>query len=188
MNSEINRLNSFRHWPANTGVDPTELARAGFFYTGQRDLVKCFCCGLTLHKWCEGDDPFHEHHRHSANCPFLTNPFTSGNVPIQYGPEETNSWNNREQRIRQRSQVSHLSESSEIPIRLRSVRMRTHLNPLFNQWQLLNINTNRPKNPYYTLLANRRRSFRNWPIEHKQKAERLAEAGFFYTGKIIRTM
>ena len=193
MKSELNRLNSFSNWPNSTGVDPAELARAGFYYTGQGDLVKCFCCGIGVHSWCPLDDPEDEHHIHSANCPFLINPSSSGNVPILIGPEETNSGNNRENQRRSRSQLSHPSESSEIPIRLEGVksRMRTHIgndsiNSLLNQWELLHIVTDRPKHPNYRLLANRTRSFKNWPIEHIQKGKRLAEAGFYYTGKMLQ--
>ena len=40
---------------------PSELADAGFYYTGQADRVKCFQCGLILHSWEPMGLPWHAH-------------------------------------------------------------------------------------------------------------------------------
>ena len=52
-----------RPWP-HTGDSaplPSELANAGFYYTGQADRVKCFQCGLILHSWELMGLPWHAH-------------------------------------------------------------------------------------------------------------------------------
>ena len=82
MNIEANRLASFQNWPSDAPVRPTPLAKAGFYYYGQNDEVKCFSCRGRVLQWAPGDDPMNEHRRHFPNCPFLISPSSSGNVPL----------------------------------------------------------------------------------------------------------
>ncbi|WP_366139432.1 RING-HC finger protein [uncultured Endozoicomonas sp.] len=53
--TECYRLSTFFHFPANTPVNPRDLAKAGFLYTGYKDRVKCFECSLCIDSWLEGD-------------------------------------------------------------------------------------------------------------------------------------
>ncbi|KAL6469991.1 hypothetical protein MHYP_G00211100 [Metynnis hypsauchen] len=55
------RLLTFVHWPARIPVRPDQLAKAGFYYVGRNDDVKCFCCDGGLRCWESGDDPWVEH-------------------------------------------------------------------------------------------------------------------------------
>ena len=55
------RLKTFKNWPKQIEQQPKDLAEAGFYYTKIGDKVRCFYCGLTLHKWVKGDDPVCEH-------------------------------------------------------------------------------------------------------------------------------
>ncbi|KAM8960820.1 baculoviral IAP repeat-containing protein 1-like [Pelodytes ibericus] len=78
-NEEV-RFDSFKEWPENAQADPAALAKAGFYYTGISDSVKCFTCGICLHLFEPGDDPLEEHQKHSPKCEFLhtlTNPTVS---------------------------------------------------------------------------------------------------------------
>ncbi|XP_072270515.1 baculoviral IAP repeat-containing protein 7 isoform X1 [Pyxicephalus adspersus] len=68
---ERQRLGTFHNWPQYTGVTPEQLARAGFFYTGQRDNVRCFHCDGELRNWERGDDPWREHAKWFPRCEFL---------------------------------------------------------------------------------------------------------------------
>ncbi|KAG2461468.1 BIR7A protein, partial [Polypterus senegalus] len=61
MEEEGSRLSSYHNWPPSASVHPQLLARAGFFYTGHSDNVKCFYCDGGLRNWEEGDDPWREH-------------------------------------------------------------------------------------------------------------------------------
>ncbi|KFQ46282.1 Baculoviral IAP repeat-containing protein 7-B [Nestor notabilis] len=71
MVTEEARLLTFRNWPRYAGVHPEDLARAGFFYTGQRDVVRCFYCNGGVRSWSFGDDPWWEHARWYPGCDFL---------------------------------------------------------------------------------------------------------------------
>ncbi|XP_045174784.2 baculoviral IAP repeat-containing protein 2-like [Mercenaria mercenaria] len=64
------RLMSYTNWRHRT-PDPPRLSQAGFFFTNQEDLVRCFQCGIGLKDFSPDDDPLLEHIRHSKQCPFL---------------------------------------------------------------------------------------------------------------------
>ncbi|XP_078061637.1 baculoviral IAP repeat-containing protein 1-like [Mustelus asterias] len=68
---ERSRLESFHTWPPDVNASPAELAKAGFFYRGFGDQIQCFCCGVQLCRWQEGDEAWMEHERHSPECPHL---------------------------------------------------------------------------------------------------------------------
>uniref|UniRef100_UPI00398F0337 baculoviral IAP repeat-containing protein 7-like n=1 Tax=Pristiophorus japonicus TaxID=55135 RepID=UPI00398F0337 len=71
MEAEEARLSTFTNWPASITIQPPPLARAGFFYTGHRDNVKCFHCDGGLRNWEPGDDPWMEHAKWFPRCEFL---------------------------------------------------------------------------------------------------------------------
>lgn len=55
------RLVSFYYWPSQMKQRGKEMAEAGFFYTGQEDIVICFCCGLARAGWCHFNKAREEH-------------------------------------------------------------------------------------------------------------------------------
>ncbi|XP_009642014.2 baculoviral IAP repeat-containing protein 7 isoform X3 [Egretta garzetta] len=71
MVAEEMRLSTFRNWPHYTDMHPEQLARAGFFYTGQDDIVRCFYCDGGVRNWSFGDDPWREHAKWYPRCEFL---------------------------------------------------------------------------------------------------------------------
>ncbi|NXN80932.1 BIR7B protein, partial [Bombycilla garrulus] len=71
MVTEEMRLSTFENWPRNSNVHPDQLARAGFFYTGQGDVVRCFYCDGGVRSWSYGDDPWREHAKWYPECEFL---------------------------------------------------------------------------------------------------------------------
>uniref|UniRef100_A0A667ZKJ7 RING-type E3 ubiquitin transferase n=1 Tax=Myripristis murdjan TaxID=586833 RepID=A0A667ZKJ7_9TELE len=71
MEEEDSRLTTFHNWPTGASVQPDVLARAGFFYTGHGDNVKCFYCDGGLRNWEPGDDPWQEHAKWFPRCEFL---------------------------------------------------------------------------------------------------------------------
>ncbi|KAI7794414.1 putative baculoviral IAP repeat containing 7 [Triplophysa rosa] len=71
MESEDSRLTTYHNWPTGASVQPDTLARAGFFYTGHGDNVKCFYCDGGLRNWEPGDDPWQEHAKWFPQCEYL---------------------------------------------------------------------------------------------------------------------
>ncbi|CAC5382816.1 XIAP [Mytilus coruscus] len=65
------RLKTFDKWKFGEKQNPRNLSESGYFYTGEGDIVRCFCCDLGLAEWDESDDPWTEHARHSPRCWFL---------------------------------------------------------------------------------------------------------------------
>lgn len=71
-NLEAGRLNSFQSgkWPHpdDSRCSAANMAKAGFYYKGFKDQVKCFCCHIKLEGWTvEEDDPWQ---KHSCVCYF----------------------------------------------------------------------------------------------------------------------
>ncbi|KAG7177450.1 death-associated inhibitor of apoptosis 2-like 3, partial [Homarus americanus] len=48
-----------------------DLAKAGFYYFGFFDMVRCFSCGVGLHNWEKNEEPWNVHARWSSSCEFL---------------------------------------------------------------------------------------------------------------------
>ncbi|GAB1298502.1 Baculoviral IAP repeat-containing protein 1a [Apodemus speciosus] len=59
-NEEL-RMDTFKDWPLESPVAVEALVKAGLFYTGKKDIVRCFSCGGCMESWAEGDDPMEDH-------------------------------------------------------------------------------------------------------------------------------
>ncbi|KAM7235433.1 hypothetical protein CapIbe_012619 [Capra ibex] len=70
---ELYRMSTYSAFPAGVPVSERSLARAGFYYTGVNDKVKCFCCGLMLDNWKQGDNPIEKHKKLYPSCSFVQN-------------------------------------------------------------------------------------------------------------------
>lgn len=66
------RLNSFQHFPRSEEISAERLARAGFYFTGEADKVRCFSCHATVEDWNRGDTPLNRHQQASPDCKFLS--------------------------------------------------------------------------------------------------------------------
>ncbi|OWF42757.1 inhibitor of apoptosis [Mizuhopecten yessoensis] len=62
------RSGTFNGFPNHLDQTPLQMARAGFFYAGYGDYVRCFFCGGGLRNWEAGDDPWVEHARWFPRC------------------------------------------------------------------------------------------------------------------------
>ncbi|XP_061658885.1 baculoviral IAP repeat-containing protein 2 [Syngnathoides biaculeatus] len=71
MQQNDERLLTFVNWPTRIPVRPEQLAKAGFYYVGRNDDVKCFCCDGGLRCWESGDDPWVEHAKWFPRCEYL---------------------------------------------------------------------------------------------------------------------
>ena len=66
------RLKTFSMWPVQiVNPSPQQLAEAGFFYSGQSDIVKCFSCDVKVSQWMATDKPWDEHLKWSPNCVYI---------------------------------------------------------------------------------------------------------------------
>ena len=67
------RLKSFQgiDWPRHIAAQPEMLAKAGFYYIGPDDRVKCGYCGGVLKRWAKDDSPIEEHIKHYPECAFV---------------------------------------------------------------------------------------------------------------------
>lgn len=74
------RMDTFKDWPHKSPVAVEALVRAGLFYTGKKDTVRCFSCGGCMCNWEEGDDPLEDHTKFFPNCVFLQNLKSSAEV------------------------------------------------------------------------------------------------------------
>lgn len=65
---EATRLETYQNWPVSF-IEPTDLARAGFYYINRSDQVKCAWCQRVIGEWEISDDPVMEHLKFSPACP-----------------------------------------------------------------------------------------------------------------------
>ncbi|KAE9528494.1 hypothetical protein AGLY_012065 [Aphis glycines] len=65
-----NRLKTYNKWPLKF-ITPDKLAKAGFYYTGIKDKVKCLYCSIDLEYWGKNDDPYIEHKLLSPHCQYF---------------------------------------------------------------------------------------------------------------------
>ncbi|XP_050057850.1 death-associated inhibitor of apoptosis 1-like isoform X1 [Aphis gossypii] len=93
----ISRLKTFNLFPLTSSQDKYSLAESGFIYSGKKDIVECFCCGIILHRWEKEDNPWIEHSRWNPKCVFVLlskgNQFVE-NVVKKYGSIELGSYSN----------------------------------------------------------------------------------------------
>ncbi|RWS22317.1 baculoviral IAP repeat-containing protein 3-like isoform X2 [Leptotrombidium deliense] len=64
------RERSFKDWKIDF-IPTSDLSRAGFYYTGIGDVVRCFACNGLIYSWENGDDPLTEHKKHFPLCSFV---------------------------------------------------------------------------------------------------------------------
>lgn len=88
MNEEAARLATFADWPAPARqiLLPGALARAGFYYTGTGDTVRCAFCRVCIRHWEPGDLAFRRHRRESPACSLVLGTCTS-NVTLEDVPQ-----------------------------------------------------------------------------------------------------
>jgi len=66
-----NRLESFSRWPNESPDFIKELAEAGFYFSSEPDVVKCFSCGVKIGGWHDGDNPLERHEEKNEECRHL---------------------------------------------------------------------------------------------------------------------
>ncbi|XP_060615655.2 baculoviral IAP repeat-containing protein 1 [Anolis sagrei] len=74
MRSEVQRLKTFLSQPPGNALStwaPLEMAAAGFYHTGTKTAIQCFCCGLVLLARSIRRSPYVEHKKFWSKCAFI---------------------------------------------------------------------------------------------------------------------
>ncbi|KAL6117937.1 xiap [Pungitius sinensis] len=154
--SEINRrLDSFRGSSLAQQVPAERLARAGFYFTGCADRVRCFSCGKTVENWCRGDSPVERHKEVSPSCIFLS--FT----------QRTNFNLSCENRLT--NGFSYNEEAEDMEYRLR-------------RGEVVDESTY-PMSPHMRSEEARLHTLSTWPSSAPVRPRDLAQAGLYYLGQ-----
>lgn len=171
------RLQSYDNWPVRF-MEPAALAAAGLYYTGFMDRVRCFECDIVIARWEEYDNLMTEHQLWRPSCPFVRQR-PCGNIPIQANSDATPTQNSRS------NPEGRLEGASALP------SSNPTGPPLMNTLKLGMINLTEhiePTHPEFVSLDARIKSFTSWPLSMFLSKEKLAEAGFYYTGESDQTV
>nr|XP_046180667.1 E3 ubiquitin-protein ligase XIAP-like isoform X2 [Oncorhynchus gorbuscha] len=152
------RLDSFRGSPLAQQVSAERLARAGFYFTGQADKVRCFSCHKTVENWCGGDTPAERHAEVSPNCKFLSCTHRSRVNSLQ-GAMLTNE--------------PHYNEDAE------DMEFRLRTGEVVDE-------STYPMVPHMVSEDSRFNTLGPWPSTSPVRPRELAQAGLFYLGESDR--
>nr|XP_020485299.1 E3 ubiquitin-protein ligase XIAP [Labrus bergylta] len=155
MNS---RLDSFRGSGLASQMSAERLARAGFYFTGQADRVRCFSCQKTVENWCREDTPVERHKEVSPSCKFL-----SCTHRPSFGPSSDTSLNNG---------LTYNEEAEDMEYRLRTGEVVDE--------------TTYPMAPHMKSEEVRLQTYSSWPPTAPVRPRDLAEAGLYYLGELDR--
>ncbi|XP_063593637.1 baculoviral IAP repeat-containing protein 7-A-like [Penaeus indicus] len=160
------RRRTFASWPS-ASADPDALARDGFFYTGEKDHVRCVFCGRHIGAWAPDDHVRTDHARYSPECSFVAGHLT-GNIPR--APRTHDDDAGRLYAFLDDYHASRLAHRP--PAHEGEISVRRRAPPSDEQ----------PAFPEFARRDTRRRTFSAWPGGAGARADSLAEAGFIYTG------
>lgn len=167
---ELYRMSTYSTFPAGVPVSERSLARAGFYYTGVIDKVKCFCCGLMLDNWKQGDNPVEKHKKLYPSCGFvqhLHSALVSG-ASVQLVPAPTPL-------LLPSLENSGYFSGSYADFPSNPVSSRPDLDPVRMS----------PYNYAMRTEEARLQTFQTWPLAFLSPVE-LAKAGFYYLGSADR--
>ncbi|KAK5865094.1 hypothetical protein PBY51_016285 [Eleginops maclovinus] len=152
------RLDSFRGSGLAQQVSAERLARAGFYFTGQADRVRCFSCQATVENWCRGDTPVERHKEVSPSCRFLSC-IHRPNFNPGFDTSLTNG-------------SAYNEEAEDMEFRLRTGEVVDQ--SIF------------PMLPHMRSEEARLRTLSDWPSDAPVTPQDLAQAGLYYLGEADR--
>ncbi|XP_038604158.1 E3 ubiquitin-protein ligase XIAP [Tachyglossus aculeatus] len=169
---EHNRLKTFANFPSNSPVSSSTLARAGFLYTGEGDVVRCFSCRIAVDRWQYGDSAIGRHRKISPNCRFVNGCHFKNDTPPLANAGLQNGQLGRGEDCPGNPAHHALGRSSE-----------THQDYLLRTRQVVDLSeTVFPKNPAMCSEEARLETFQNWPEYTLLAPGQLARAGLYYSG------
>ncbi|XP_008106262.1 baculoviral IAP repeat-containing protein 2 isoform X3 [Anolis carolinensis] len=177
LSCELFRMSTFSTFPLHVPVSERSLARAGFYYTGVKDKVKCYSCGLMLDNWKKGDNPLDKHKQLYPSCSVVQNLTSLNNLGSSFysafSPPSLSvghSSSHSPQQTPNLDQVGYFSGSfSSVPQEL----------PKLTE----GISHVRPKVANSAMSSEEARllTFKTWPLTFLSPSS-LAKAGFYYIG------
>ena len=175
MDSEAERLLTFRNWPYHREVWPSSLARAGFYYVPAQGVAQCYSCNLSVadRDWRRGFTPRQVHIQRSPNCAHIYNngtnvPFGSVSAPTMVdfpNLNNPNHNNNNANGVNVNAQA-HLQRNDH----------ETRRNSITDQQLQIHAY------PHMADEADRIQTFQNWPAKNIIDGKSLAKVGLFYQG------
>ena len=196
---EVYRLSTFKKYPLSAKQDPWKLVKAGFYYTGYKDRVKCGRCGRQVADWQENENP-RDAKWHEIWCQFDYNN-RKHNIPVSYirqlrqsGPEN-NTESGTAQTIAPSLQVSTTLPARQLAVPTIDVNPSASRSgnegasryaPQTNTWREMYPCMN-PINPHMTTFEQRLLTFEenavNWQRNNIRATMRdMANAGLYYLG------
>ncbi|XP_041800037.1 E3 ubiquitin-protein ligase XIAP [Chelmon rostratus] len=152
------RLDSFRGSSLAQQVSAERLARAGFYFTGHADRVRCFSCQKTVENWHRGDTPVERHKEVSPSCKFLRCTHRTSFNPISDTPLTDGSTYNE--------------EAEDMEYRLRTGEVVDE--------------STYPMAPHMRSEEARLQTFSSWPCNAPVRPRDLSQAGLYYLGESDR--
>uniref|UniRef100_A0A2K6UCX8 Baculoviral IAP repeat containing 3 n=1 Tax=Saimiri boliviensis boliviensis TaxID=39432 RepID=A0A2K6UCX8_SAIBB len=170
---ELYRMSTFSTFPTGVPVSERSLARAGFYYTGVNDKVKCFCCGLMLDNWKRGDSPIEKHKKLYPSCRFVQSLNSVNNLEATSQPTFPSSGTNSTRSLLPGTENSAyiIGSYSSFPSNLLNSRANQDFSALMGSSYHCAMNNEKAR-----LLT-----FQTWPLTFLSPAD-LAKAGFYYVG------
>lgn len=187
MKREKVRLLTYHNWPLDNPVLPKDLARAGFYFVGPYDRVKCAFCQNVLRNWVTGDNTEEEHAHYYPDCPFVLGQSAGiqarnvGNVPGEYDTEPGDEILSFLETPPSAARHGVVGEYDTEPggENLSFLDIPPSSAQLYRE---MGIMTDRPRHPEFATEFARVKTFATFPAWCPVKPDVLANAGFFFTG------
>lgn len=155
MINPLKRRLTFNLWPGNFSE---EFVTTGLYFTGNGDILACFCCNYTMGNWDDEDDPLERHLNEHPECMFIFDlcevislcPFCKKMVP-------------QARKLPGRSIKEHAERCLET-----AIATKNELGKF-------------PRNVRMGNVSNRLKSFKKWP-KNDTSIQDFVNSGFYYTG------
>ncbi|XP_069133442.1 baculoviral IAP repeat-containing protein 2-like isoform X2 [Argopecten irradians] len=174
------RSSTFHGFPNHLDQTPIQMAKAGFFYAGYGDYVRCFYCGGCLRNWEPGDDPWVEHARWFPRCVYVKQNKGQAFINMVQRKRDLIEDNKPKLDVYANQQMSpNQYHPSKLSQRQRQQEQQQR-RPEEGTDNNLVVNEASPQFPGYASITERRNSFN---CSHMSRvARQMATAGFFYAG------
>ncbi|XP_075707646.1 inhibitor of apoptosis protein-like isoform X2 [Rhinoderma darwinii] len=172
LSCELYRFSTFSKFPVNIPVSERSLAKAGFYYIGTDDKVKCFNCGLMLDNWKKGDNAIEKHKMLYPSCSFIQNVSSLNLGASMYSAFSAPTLSNPTHSASCEEETGYIMASFQsIP------------NDLVSSRAVEDLSHQRGTDSNSSMYTEEARlgTYANWPLTFLTPTE-LSKAGFYYLG------